>query len=64
MTKSEQKLEDRIRVWIENQEESIRDGIEPEGTATRDNAIETIIWAHDNIIVYGADYDPPWPDKA
>ena len=47
--KSEQKLEDRITDWIENQEESIRDGIEPEGTATRDNAIEAIIWAYDQL---------------
>jgi hypothetical protein len=48
MTKAEQKLEDRIFDWIENQEEAIRDGIEPEGTATRDNAIEAIIFAYDH----------------
>ena len=34
--------ENSIVDWIENQEISIRDGIEPEGTATRENAVRSL----------------------
>jgi len=36
-------LENAIADWIENQEISIRDGIEPEGTATRAHAVRSLL---------------------